>query len=76
MNSEQLFWLVVFGLFNFAAYLVGKHEGKQEGINTTIDILKVAAPDEMKVAIEKFNAYDVKALLVECMKQEMSNHEK
>lgn len=56
MNREALFWLLVIVLLNLAAYMVGKAEGKREGRDMTILILKAVAPIEMNAAIDRLNS--------------------
>ena len=45
-------------MLNIAAYLVGKHEGKNNGYQTTITFLSVIAPEEMEIIKEKMNKVD------------------
>lgn len=56
VNREALFWLFVIILLNLAAYMVGKVEGKREGRDMTIMILKAVAPNEMNAAIDRLNS--------------------
>lgn len=58
MNNEQLFWLICIVLLNIAAYLVGKHDGKNKGYQTTITLLGAIAPEEMAIIKEKMNKLD------------------
>lgn len=58
MNNEQLFWLVCIVLLNIAAYLVGKHEGKNNGYQTTITLLSAIAPEEMAIIRKKMDQVD------------------
>lgn len=58
MNNEQLFWLAVVVILNIAAYLVGRHDGKNKGYQTTITLLSVIAPEEMAIIREKMNQVD------------------
>lgn len=56
MNREALFWLFVIILLNLAAYIVGKTEGRREGRDMTLLILKAVAPIEMNAAIDRLNS--------------------
>lgn len=58
MNNEQLFWLVCIVLLNTAAYLVGKRDGTRRGRENTIEVLRLIAPNEMKLIEKKFDEID------------------
>lgn len=70
MNNEQLFWMSVIVLLNIAAYLVGRHDGKNKGYQTTITLLGAIAPEEMKVIREKIEKVDPVKFALEWVKKE------
>lgn len=45
-------------MLNIAAYLVGKHEGKNDGYQTTITLLSAIAPEEMAIIRKKMDQLD------------------
>jgi hypothetical protein len=69
MNKEQFFWITIIVLLNIAAYLVGKHEGTRYGRENTIEILKLVAPNEMKLIEKKFDEIDPFKLALDSIKQ-------
>ena len=69
MNKEQIFWMTVIVLLNIAAYLVGKHEGTRYGRENTIEILKLVAPNEMKLIEKKFDEIDPIQWALDSIKQ-------
>ena len=75
MNKEQIFWLIVIALLNFAAYLVGKVEGKREGRDMTLLILKAVAPNEMNAAIDRLNGVNPFDLATEIVRNKRANSE-
>lgn len=75
MNRESLFWLLVIVLLNIAAYLVGKVEGKREGRDMTLLILKAVAPNEMNAAIDRLNSVKPFDLATEIVKSKKANGE-
>lgn len=75
MNRESLFWLLVIILLNLAAYLVGKAEGKREGRDMTLLILKTVAPNEMNAAIVRLNSVKPFDLATEIVKSKKANSE-
>lgn len=70
MNNEQIFWIAVIVILNIAAYLVGRHDGKQYGRVNTIEVLMNVAPDEMEAIKMKFESLDPFEFLLERMKEE------
>lgn len=70
MNNEQIFWIAVIVILNIAAYLVGRHDGKQYGRVNTIEVLMKVAPDEMAEIKKKFDNFDPFEFLLERMKEE------
>lgn len=70
MNNEQIFWLAAIVILNIAAYLVGRHDGKQYGRVNTIEVLMKVAPDEMETIKRKFESLDPFEFLLERMKEE------
>lgn len=61
MNKEQIFWTVCIVLFNIAAYLVGRHDGKRYVIENTIAVLLAITPEEMaaiRAKMDKLNPYE------------------
>ena len=58
MNNEQIFWLAVIVILNIAAYLVGRHDGKNKGYQTTITLLGAIAPEEMAIIRKKMDQLD------------------
>lgn len=58
MNKEQIFWLICIVLLNIAAYMVGRHDGKNKGYQTTITLLGIIAPEEMSIIKEKMSKLD------------------
>lgn len=75
MSRESLFWLLVIVLLNLAAYLVGKVEGKREGRDMTLLILKAVAPNEMNAAIDRLNGVNPFDLATEIVKSKKANSE-
>ena len=75
MNREALFWLFVIILFNLASYLVGKAEGKREGRDMTLLILKAVAPNEMNAAIDRLNSVKPFDLATEIVRNKKANSE-
>lgn len=75
MNRESLFWLLVIVLLNLAAYMVGKVEGKREGRDMTLLILKAVAPIEMNAAIDRLNSVKPFDLATEIVKSKKANGE-
>lgn len=75
MSRESLFWLLVIVLLNLAAYLVGKVEGKREGRDMTLLILKAVAPNEMNAAIDRLNGVKPFDLATEIVKSKKANSE-
>lgn len=75
MNRESLFWLLVIVLLNLAAYLVGKAEGKREGRDMALLILKAVAPNEMNAAIDRLNGVNPFDLATEIVKSKKANSE-
>ena len=69
MNKEQIFWMTVIVLLNIAAYLVGKHEGTRYGRENTIEILKLVAPNEMKLIEKRFDEIDPIQWALDSIKQ-------
>lgn len=67
LSGEQLFWMVVIVLLNIAAYLVGRHDGKRKGYDTTITLLGAIAPEEMAIIREKINKIDPVKFALEMM---------
>lgn len=69
MNNEQIFWLICIVLLNIAAYLVGKHEGKNNGYQTTITLLGAIAPEEMAIIRKKMDQVDPVKFAIEYVQQ-------
>ena len=57
-------------LLNIAAYLVGKRDGTRYGRENTIEILKLVAPNEMKLIEKRFDEIDPIKFVIEWMKEE------
>lgn len=70
MNNEQLFWLICIVLLNIAAYLVGRHDGKNKGYQTTITLLGAIAPEEMAIIRKKLDQIDPVKFSLEWVKKE------
>lgn len=70
MNKEQLFWLVCIVLLNIIAYLIGRHDGKNKGYQTTIALLGAIAPEEIKIIREKIEKVDPVKFALEWVKKE------
>ena len=70
MNREQFFWITIVVLLNSAAYLVGKRDGTRYGRENTIEILKLVAPNEMKLIEKRFDEIDPIKFVIELMKEE------
>ena len=58
LSGEQLFWMICIVLLNIAAYLVGRHDGKNKGYQTTITLLSAIAPEEMAIIRKKMEQLD------------------
>ena len=69
MNNEQIFWLAVIVILNIAAYLVGRHDGKNKGYQTTITLLSAIAPEEMAIIKEKMSKLDPVRFAIEYVQQ-------
>ena len=75
MNNEQLFWIAAIVILNIAAYLVGKHDGTRYGRENTIEILKLVAPNEMKLIEKRFDEIDPIKWALDSIKQARAEKE-
>lgn len=75
MSKEQFFWITIIVLLNIAAYLVGKHDGTRYGRGNTIEILKLVAPNEMKLIEKRFDEIDPIQWALDSIKQARAENE-
>lgn len=69
MSKEQIFWVAVIIILNFAAYLIGKHEGRLLERKMMTIILNAVAPCEMDAAMDKLNKCDPVELALRVMNE-------
>ena len=76
MNSEQVFWMAIIIVLNFAAYLVGKHEGSIDAYNTMATLFDDIAPDEMDIIRKKLDNIDPMEYAFGIIRRDAANKEK
>lgn len=68
-NNETWFWLIVLVLLNIVTYLLGRHDGSRAGRESTLNILRIIAPTEMRIISDKIDHLDPLQVALEYAKR-------